>query len=265
MKRKSVLKKLVAGVAVFSMAFTMLSPISVKAAGKIYYPKKQVVYQTSKTGGGYVNFSVDNIPKGQKVFKVTSNKTAVAKPYRIYHNNNEYTNTYLEKGMTQFSNTGGSRYANIELRALKKGTATISYKIGKSTKSCKTYKTILTVYAYENPIRSLTITGVNNGKNLASAFKTNNYAFETKPVAKNQSNARITVATNKNWKVTSISISKNYDNSYMYISYPQKSARTSLTLPVGTLKAKRGAYVYVNLYNTKTGGTQNCTYYIAGR
>ena len=265
MRQKSILRKIAAGVAVFAMAFSMLSPVSVKAAEKVSYPEKQVVYQTNKNGGGSVYFSINNIPKGQKVLKVTSSKNSVAKPYYIYESNNDYSEKYLDKEMSQYNYSGVSRYAEFGLRAFKKGTATISYRIGKSDKSYKTYKTKLSVYAYENPIESLTITGVNSGKNLASAFKTSNSPYEkTKPVTKNQSNGKITVRGNTNWKITNINFSNDYDNSYMYISYPQNAAKSKVTLPVGKLKAGKSGYVHINLYNTKTGGTQRCTYHIAG-
>lgn len=264
MKQKSILQKLVAGVAVFSMAFSMLSPLSVNAASKVSYPEKKVVYQTEKNGGGYVSFSINSIPKNQKVLKVTSSKTSVAKPHSISEDNSTYSYKYFDKDMSKYDYSDTYRSANITLRTPKNGTATISYRIGKSNKSYKTYKTKLSIYAYENPIKSLTISGVNDGKSLASAFKTGNGAYEnTKPVAKDQSNAKINVTANTNWKVTSISFSNYYDDSHMYINYPQNSARKKLSLPVGELKTGQGGYVNIGLYNTKTGGTQNCTYRIS--
>ena len=267
MRQKSILRKLVTGAAVFAMAFSMMSPISAKAATKVSAPEKKVVYQNNKNGGGWTSIAVNNIPKGQKVLKATSNKETVAKPYSVYYNVNEYSNEYLDKNMTQHNYSGSSRYADIEVDTYKTGTATISYRIGKSNKSYKTYKTKLTVLAYENPIKSLTISGVNDGKNLASAFKTSSYVYDGKgkAVTKNQSNGKVVVKANANWKITYVSFSNDYDNSYMYISYPQKSGRSQITLPVGTLKAGKGARVNVSFYNTKTGGTLSCNYPIKAK
>ena len=264
MKQKKLFQKLAAGVALFAMSISMLSPVSVKAAEKISYPKTQVVYLPSKTGTGYTSIDVSNIPKSQTVLKVTSSKTSVVKPSDVSISTNEYTNTYFDKEMQKYNSSSTSKYAYIYFDVRKAGTATISYRIGKSSKSYKEYKTKVTVKAYENPIKSFTVTGLKDGKNLASAFKTSRSSYDSaNTLKKNQSNAKIKVTSATNWKITSLSFNNYADDSRVYVRYPDNKGKSSISLQAGTIKASAGGYVSIDLYNTKTGGTMNCYYRIA--
>lgn len=217
------------------MATFLLAIFTTPAFAAINYPTKQTVYLQSAGGVGYANISVSGFAKGKGIVKssVKSSNPSVATAHTLSKSSTEY------QKLSKEGSSGSYYYDYIELGLKKAGTAKITYKVG--SKACAT---TIVVKKYENPFKSLTITGVNGGKNLASKYKTT--AF---PMVKGGKKAgKIKVAAKAGWKVKSI----NYDNNTKYWShniYGNGAASATLSVP-----AKIGSgYLGVDFVNTKTG------------
>lgn len=83
------------------------------------------------------------------------------------------------------------------------GTANISFK----SRSGRKYKVTANVLPYENPIKSLTITNVKEGENLAPLIdKSRNYWDELLKFSKNTEAPRVEVVTKKTWRLLTVSV-----------------------------------------------------------
>lgn len=146
---------------------------------------------------------------------------------------------------------GGNQSHNYTERK-KAGTSTVFFKIGS-----KTCKTKVTVKKYTNPVKSLTISGVNSGKTLKSKFKSSSSA--SGKLTTTTRNAKIVLKAADGWKIQDLSLSSSSGVYQSYSSY--SSPKSSATLRVGTLK-KSSYYVSATLVNTKTEGTITLSYSI---
>ena len=134
----------------------------------------------------------------------------------------------------------------------RQGKAALSYTAGG-----KTYKQYFEVLKYENPLKSLKITGVNGGKELKNKFKTKNYLDQTVK----SDGGKVTVKAASGWKITQVSWQNNtnqddiVNGSRYYGAKPRSSASFSL----GKMKQGDAGRIKIYLTNTKTGGTQSIT------
>ncbi len=211
------------------------SPTDAEAASSLKYDKKVTVYLSRKTGKsskyGYGSIII-HTSKALKSVK-SSNKSKVGNLFAYYN---------------------GS-YSQIEFIAKKAGTATISFKVGG-----KTYKSKVTVKKYTNPLKTVKITGVNSGKNIASKVKKKNEVSLS--LKKTKTNAKLTIKPAKNWKVTDVSFSDgtNY-NSKVDKTYSKGFSKTK-TYKLKTLKKSHAYYLIIELKNKKNGATQHVYYNI---
>ena len=126
----------------------------------------QTLYYSSKDCNGSVSFSIDDITK---VDSVKSSKISIVRPssYNIYKNQD--TSYYYNESKNAFEKSeydNNHKYASFSFRGVKAGTSKITIKSGKNT-----YVKTLTFKNYTNPLKSLTISNVNNGKNISNKFK----------------------------------------------------------------------------------------------
>jgi uncharacterized membrane protein len=192
-----------------------------------------------------------------KKASVKSSKAAVASPYYVERRTDTYKTEYIEKGYTDYSYN--SYYYYIGLLCKKAGTATITFNLtdSKNSSNNKSYTTKVTIYDYENPVTTATITGINSGNNLKSKTAKQNYVnFTNKSDVKN---AQFKVTTKGNWKISSVTYYKSGESHYYSCD---SSKTTSKTISLGTLKKNAYSTIYVTFYNTKTGGYLTVYYYI---
>ncbi len=146
-----------------AIAVTSFMPLKVSAAVKA--PAKKVFYMDrkyEKDENRYlsVSFIVTGIKKDDYI-KVSSLKSSKKKVVEVTDAGGVY---YFDKDKEK------SSVCEIYGKALKPGKSTISYKIGKSKK-----KTDIIVKDYENPIKKITLDGVNNGKDFSKLTKKTGY------------------------------------------------------------------------------------------
>ena len=240
----------------------MLFPVSlqtVSAAGAIDYTQTQTRYMESKNKGNTeFNIFINNVPAGKSIskssVKVLSGKSAVSLSTLFKSKDSYYNKSFDKKPVTSSSEDESYLISGV---AKKAGTGKISFKVGN-----KSYVSTVKVLPYTNPISSLTITGVNNGANLAGKFKTGNTGSSIR-INKNAKNVFITCKAASGWNVVSINFfNKKTNNRHSIAStngLNRSNGVSSLKAYVGNLLAKQEGTLSISLRNSKTGGYQSCT------
>lgn len=260
---KKLLTKALGVVLSLAVAVSFLAPTTALAADNVQAPKNVTIYRTSKNGTSYDGFYVTGLTKSQKIKKSTvksKNSKVVALDCIERHETNsgyltEFFNGAKDNG---YSWEDYEYYIGLELK--KAGTAKIEYKIDN-----KKYETKVTVKNYENPLKTIKITGINSGKNIASKLNKQNSA-ELK-LKKSPKDAVINLTSNKNWKVTNVYFRTLTKGDYGYstteqISYSSYNGRSTVKLNVGDL-SKKGAYqITIISVNTKNGATMYNYFYV---
>ena len=250
---KQLVKKVFAAALALTVMFTMLAPVTAEAA--VTYNKSQTLYRTSKSGTSYTGIQVSGLTKSQTIKKssVKSDKTSVAKPWYLERSTYSYKTEYFSSNMTGNDYNSYSYYIGLELK--KAGKAKISFKIGS-----KTYTSTVTVKNYTNPLSSVTVTGVNSGKNIASKLNSSNYCYNLK-LTKTTKNAVVKVKPKSGWKVTSINVENSQTGDTMSISNYGTKGVSNASLKVGTLTKNKRVTLRITCVD-KTGASVYMNYYI---
>ncbi|MDO4308659.1 MAG: hypothetical protein Q4C77_17730 [Eubacteriales bacterium] len=251
---KSIKKRITSLAVALILAMTIIPAAAVEAA--VTAPKSITVYHSDKSTSSSFSFAVSGLSAKQYVAKssIKSSNKSVAAPSYLDHYSNAYKTEYFN-GLKPYS--GSSKEASLSFTSKKSGTSTISYKIGS-----KTYKTKVTVKKYVNPVKSISLFGIKNGKttNLAGLLKSANNASIKLNATKKKQTIRATAASG--WKIRSFSL---YDyrtgSSCGYSSYNKPV--TSAAVYAGTVTKGRSYGVDLTLVNTSTKGTLNVHYDIS--
>ena len=166
----------------------------------------------------------------------------------------------LNKG--KWKTTPGSNYEYsyvLDLDVDREGTATVRYSV-----DGKEYTVYLTIIKYINPLKSVTITGVKNGKNIVDP-NSNDYVAVSQS-AKTVKKARLKIVTNTDWVLRNVSMADQNTGLYRYVAAPQySSSLKTATIKWGKLLKSHDYELYINVYNTKTHEQQHLTYFINGK
>ena len=192
--------------------------------------------------------------------KVTAG-TAEAKLYAFEKSFYGYDTQYDYSGDKTWDDESSYRSYDYEIgvKIYKPGTFTVKYKIGTTSYSLK-----VKVLQYVNPIKTITLTGVNGGSSFAARtkYQYSNFAEHLSLPAK-KTNTSLKITAKDGWKITNIQFrdtTKNTTRSYSCSGSPV----SSFTLKCGTLYATRAYQISVTLCNTKNGASQSVYYYISG-
>lgn len=208
---------------------------------------------SSATGSSYTYIGIDGITKKQSVTltSIKSSNKNVFEPVTLYRSENSDTTYYIGGSKKE---SYSSVWSDINIEAKKPGTANLSFKVGS-----KTYTSKITVKKYTNPLKSLTITGINSNKNIASKFKSQTYSDIS--LKSNGKKGSVKVTPNTNWKVVYLQLYDNSNDRAMYLRSSKGLSSASLPMIEG-LKAGKSYNVYIQLVNTKDNGTQNISFNI---
>ncbi len=218
-------------VVVLAAGIFIATPAEAEAASKLSYNKKITIYLMTTSGAGFEDIKVKT---SKTVKSVKSSNKSVAGDLSV------------EKHKT---------YSLISVVGKKAGTAKITFKVGG-----KKYTTKVTVKNYTNPIKTLKISGVGGGKNIASKVKKKNEVDLS--LKKNITNAKLTIKTAKNWKLTDISFydgtvgDSKVDKTYSKGTSKKKSYKLK------KLKKSHSYYLCMDFKNKKNGGVQHIYYNI---
>ncbi len=206
------------------------------ASAAVKYPKKVICHMHSDFGMDGFDISCTDY---QKISGIKSSNPSVADIKNYSFGSSKTTIQYSGKKADKSKTTYGG---TIDLYLHGAGSTTISYKIGSTT-----YKTVVTVVKdrYVNPLKTLTITNVSKGRNIASLAK-KTYEVKCK-LSKAVTNAKIKVAANPGWKITGISV--NSMEPYELNTEKKPVASATLIVP----KLTKQSTLSITLKNTKTG------------
>ncbi len=223
--------------------------------------EKKVIVQLDRQKNASIPASIfiDNLTENDVLDKasVSSSKPGVASIKSICFTTTKDSSLYyndLAEDNWQYSS------ARIELTVHKAGTSVISFKINGTT-----YKTTIKAYKYTNPIKTLKITGVKNGKNQVSRFK--NKSTTNVTMKKNINNPILTITVKKNWKIIDINFNefklvKGMSEPMGYSSTGYFKGKNTVHIRLSTLKAKNSYHIMIGMQNKKTKGYLSCNYYI---
>ena len=206
---------------------------------------------TEKTISYYtMSISISNLTKKSTVTDVKSSNPSVVSIYYIEKNKsiNEYT--YYDPDKEENYNYY-SVYIGLKIK--KTGKATISFKV-----DGKAYKKVIKAVSYENPVKSLQLTGVNT-KNLKSLFAKKNTIYGS--LSKNAKAGAIKVTAANGWKVRKIfwRDDSNY-NDRAYGFGGDGVASASMAIPA--MKKDVPYYMYVWFYNADLNVYEYVNYYL---
>ncbi len=248
------MKKFISRVVAFAMAAVIMfsvSPAITAEAKKVSLGSETFYLKSKKSGATTCYFSVEGITS---VKKVTSSNPKVA---RIYNYDVRKNSSYYEYWYDRYgegfektsTNSSSNKYVSCNATVFKSGTATLSLTSGKNTYS-KKFK----ILDYTNPLKTLTVSNVNNGKNIAGKLKNGN---EAKVKGKKAKTINVAAEVKPGWGIKSIYISNTaYDSSvghslgaytYRYFNNA-KTAKHAMQ----NYSNKRSASVSVDCYNKKT-------------
>ena len=257
---KKLTKHLAAVAMALAVAVTALVPVTAEA--KPVYNEKVTVYRgnANTSYSSYSSLYIGGLKKSDTIKKssVKSSNTKSVKLNYLEKSSSSYQTEYFS-GSNGYSNNYYSYYIGLNL--LKPGKSTVSFKVGS-----KTYKSVVTVVKYENPLKTAKILG----KNYAGKLKSQNTSYKDIKAKSTQKNQTFTFEANKNWKISSVEISKQEKvdkNSYYSSTYTQRwsyssSPKGKVSCGVGNIEKGKYYQVNVSMTNTKTGGSMTVAYYI---
>lgn len=232
---KSNMRKIATLLLVVALMLSVIPAQQADAASGIYYSKKVTKYLgTDWNDQGYLTIS--NMTTKQKVTSVKSSDTSVVEIITVGKYKN--VSTTIKANASEGEKKGKSSYADATIiyKGKKPGKSVISFKIGS-----KTYKSTITVKKRPNALKSVKITGINGGKDLASALNKSADCYiniKSNDVKK----AKLSVTAAKGWKVTSVEFTNNtsrYYKGYYYIP------KTTKSLTFGKLIKEDYYHVYI--------------------
>ncbi len=226
----------------------------------------KTVYMTSKSYG-YINFE---LAYGTKSFsisrgnvKIVSAGTTGIKLQSFQKSNSNYSSTYsYDNGSAWQSDSysGASCYYYAGFRFSAPGTAKISYIIGS-----KTYYITLKVLAYRNPVKSITMTGLNSNKSFHSLTSSSNYASKSLTFNSTVKTSICKMTAASGWRISNITVRDNTAGSERNVIRNQSAGGfPGAFVYWGNLLATHSYTISAQLYNTSNNATINVTYPVYG-
>ena len=145
----------------------------------------------------------------------------------------------------------------VDILAKKTGTASIRYSIGS-----KDYTRKVKIIAYKNPVKTITVTNVNNNKSFASLTKDQCWTQKTLKLSAAAKNAKLTVTPASGWKVNHAYITDQKTGDWNYYNFASPASKA--TLPLGDLKVDRDYKIDVQFLDPNANYTFYLTYHIHG-
>ena len=223
------LKKICAIAFALLFILPVIPSIEADAANNV---KEQAVVLNSK--GDLYSIYVDNVGS-KKVTGVKSSNTKVASVYYVCKS--KWSSAYYNSKLKKESSNKSSDWT-ICLNLKKPGKTNVTYKVGN-----KKYTVKLNVVKYKNPMKSVVISGVQGGKNLASKVN-KHYGCNLKAI-KND-NVNLSLESKDGWEITNVQMS-NWKIQDEYSMYPDMSVTNIDNEYLGKISKTGDTYIYIYL------------------
>ena len=201
--------------------------------------------------------SDENFKMSRKDVKIVKGRTgAKLVCFEKYKHTYDETETDFMYPEESYSYTGKYWNYQIEMEVKGTGTAVVNYKVAGVP-----YSRQINILPYKNPVKTLSLTGVSGGKNLAKA--TNKSADVTNlKLSKTVPAAKLKVAAKSGWVIDSVSLWEIIHNvGQTQVSYSgYDNAVTAITLPAGAL-SNTGVYGLRVYFRNISTGVELSTYY----
>lgn len=230
-------------IAAFALSTIMAVSLSVTA----FAADTVTMYRTSKTGASNILLTVEE--EGVKMSSITTNVSWL-NPQALgsYKSTMEYMGDLKDK--EPFSEGDST----IGLKVSNSGSAKVTYEAGS-----KSYTKDIVILPYTNPVQSVTVSALNNGKNMASKTKNSSVASNISAKFKS-SNQTLKVTAASGWKITYIGYSNTTTGHHAMRVYTNSYPRTA-DVNIGKITKKTEGIISITLMNTKTGGEIEVDYY----
>lgn len=250
-----------------TLALIMLLSLAVTAFaddGDVYPITGEVtVYRSLKEGKCYFTiplaYGIQNFTLKRSTVKLSAN-TCGAVPVRFNKSLGKEARTAYRPEFQDWwsTTTDTSCVYTYTFTTETAGACTIKYKIGDTRYTIK-----VTVLDYVNPLKSLSFTNFNSGKNYASRFK-NGYHCDDLLFKSNVKSSSLKLTAKDGWKILSAEIlDYNTLNAQGFSS--ARKGLSSVSVRWGTFKITHSYRIKVSLYNTKNGGTLNLDFDFVGK
>ena len=263
---KRITKRVISMVAVLALSVALAVPVL--AADEIHpITSSQEVYLTSKLIGTTSSVNI-SLADGTKDFlirrsevKVTPGKTGAkmtgfSKNYKSY-NNTRSTRSSSSKEWQTSTSQGTNCHYTAELVIKSAGTAKVEYKLGN-----KIYASTVKVLAYENPVKSITMTGVNDDKNFASLTKSSAVASNKLTIKSGVKNPMVDIIPQTGWRITNVNLSGDKDGTSLSLSNTKQGLSSAILCCGRSLSTKKTYHLNVTFRNTSNKATINVSYTI---
>ncbi len=240
---KKMMKRMISLALVAALSCGLFAAVPVSAASTPTYDKTVSTYLGAKSSKyGFMH-----------TYAEIEIKNCAAKPtdVKLYSKN---------VGLTAVNYDKGSKTAGITVNSAKAGTYKVTFKIKGTKYSCN-----VVFKKHTNPVSTVKITGVKNGKNIASYTQNANQNSTKLKLKKNVSNAKLTLKIKSGWKLTQMGLyrykkSGSIDRTMFNKENLSKTGKYTRTL--GNLKTNKEYVLAMTFVNMKNGGTIYLTYYI---
>lgn len=251
---KKFTKQILALLFAFVLVVGMAEPAF--AAGTVTPTKGTVTVYATSSSGGYVNI---DIAAGTKSFTIKRSDVSVTKGtagasfQSFQKSTNSYSYQYYTGSAWKTSSSSTNYRYNVGVSVSGAGSFKIKYKIGDTS-----YTITVKVLAYKNPVKSVTLKGVNSGNSFATKTKSSNYATLKLPAKVTSASLKVTPISG--WKIRHVQFSD--ENAGTYRTINNSKGLSSVTLSCGTLYTTHSYNVYMELFNTTNNASVSVHYSI---
>ena len=254
---KHSLKRIISFAFVLILVLSFATP-AFAAGGKVFYQQGAITvgmdyyYEYSDWSSGSLKLT---LAEGPKKFNIDRSSISVdpgtagaeLQGFNLQRNDTRNITQNLTKGKWKTSTSSTYKYFyELSLFVEREGTATVRYSVDGTP-----YTVNLTITRPVNPLKSVTITGVNNGKNLAEVNDT--YYDKVSQSANTVKKAKLKVAASEGWVIRELHM---YDESTGFqrgkVDTNFSNTLKTATINWGKLQKSHSYQIIVELFNTKT-------------
>ena len=185
--------------------------------------------------------------------KTLSSSSKYITPTEYYYNCDKYSQGYeVVNGKLKEKKSKNNGYINVYLKCKKYGSAKIKFRSDNTT-----YIVPVKVKKYVNPLKSLTITNVNKGKNIAKKYNKQSALYGLYELNLSKSGkVKLSATAKAGWEIISARlVNRKYnDKTYSHEISRDYTGKSSASLTMSDFDAESGGFIYVVLRNKTDNG-----------
>lgn len=209
--------------------------------------EKVTIYKPA--GGIYASFKLNDFVK----LKTLSSSSKNITPTEYYYSCDKYSQGYeVVNGKVKERKSSNKGYITVHLECKKFGSANIKFKSGNTN-----YTVPVKLKKYVNPLKSLTITNVNKGKNISKKFDEEPTIYDLYALKLSKSGkVKLSATAKGGWEITSVRLvnRKHNDRTYNHEISRDYKGKISASITMHDFDAESGGFIDVVLRNKTDNG-----------